>query len=63
MKIICAWCQKEGKQGFLGERSPLADQSETHGICWEHLSGLRLTLPPKAPLTPMVGPEPLKFAC
>ncbi|MBI3826340.1 MAG: hypothetical protein HY294_10120 [Candidatus Rokubacteria bacterium] len=26
----------EGKPGDLGEREPLADPSETHGICWRH---------------------------
>ena len=27
MKIICAWCQRDGKPSLLGEKSPL-DQSD-----------------------------------
>ena len=41
MKIICAWCRREGKSGILGEKSPLTDQGETHSICWEHMEWLR----------------------
>ncbi|MBI2162237.1 MAG: hypothetical protein HYU25_17970 [Candidatus Rokubacteria bacterium] len=36
MKTICAWCEKEGKEAFIGAKEPLADESETHGICGEH---------------------------
>jgi len=36
MKIICAWCLKEGKPGHMGECDPLDDPSETHAICPEH---------------------------
>ena len=43
MKIICAWCRRDGKPGLLGEKSPLTNQSETHSICWEHLELLRST--------------------
>lgn len=28
MRIICGWCTK-----FLGEKEPLGDKRETHGIC------------------------------
>ena len=28
MKVICAWCKKS-----LGEKEPLKDKRETHGIC------------------------------
>jgi hypothetical protein len=36
MKIACSWCRKEGKQGILGEKAPLDDVRETHGICGNH---------------------------
>ncbi|HUF94037.1 MAG TPA: hypothetical protein VMR23_16800 [Candidatus Limnocylindria bacterium] len=36
MRIVCAWCQREGRTGFLGFREPLSDMSVTHGICPEH---------------------------
>ncbi len=36
MKGWCAWCLKEGREGFLGEREPFEDPSPTHGICERH---------------------------
>lgn len=36
MKVLCAWCEKEGKPALIGEREPLEDPAETHGICPEH---------------------------
>jgi hypothetical protein len=36
MKILCAWCLKEGKPGLMAECEPLDDPSETHAICPEH---------------------------
>lgn len=36
MKLLCAWCEKEGKPALMGEREPLDDPSETHGHCPEH---------------------------
>ena len=36
MRVICAWCQQEGKSGLLRVREPLEDQAETHGICERH---------------------------
>jgi hypothetical protein len=36
MKIACSWCRKEGKRGVLGEKAPLDDVRETHGICGTH---------------------------
>ena len=44
MKVICAWCRREGRPAYLGEREPLSDTSETHGICrghqWQALAAL-----------------------
>ena len=36
MKVVCAWCQQEGRSGLLRVREPLDDQTETHGICDRH---------------------------
>jgi hypothetical protein len=36
MKILCAWCLKEGKPAHMGDREPLDDPTETHAICPEH---------------------------
>jgi hypothetical protein len=42
---ICAWCQSEGRPSDLGEREPLDDTSETHGLCQRHLADLLADLP------------------
>jgi hypothetical protein len=36
MKIICSWCRQEGKAELVGEKAPLDDARETHGICFVH---------------------------
>ena len=36
MRVVCAWCRQEGRPGFIGERAPLDDPAETHGICSRH---------------------------
>lgn len=36
MKIVCSWCRKEGKSEIVGEKAPLDDARETHGICVTH---------------------------
>jgi hypothetical protein len=46
VRVICAWCHREGRTGFLGYREPLADTSVTHGICPEHYENILATLPP-----------------
>jgi hypothetical protein len=40
VKAICAWCRAEGVPAVLGEREPLEDPVETHGICQRHLTQL-----------------------
>lgn len=61
MKVICAWCQREGRSGFLREREPLDDPSETHGICLRHQRQVVATLPshtfPDVQLLIVVRPE------
>src|SRR4051812_43924753 len=36
MRVICAWCQQEGRSGLLRVREPLDDPTDTHGICERH---------------------------
>jgi hypothetical protein len=38
VKAICSWCLAEGSPADLGEREPLDDPSETHGLCQRHLT-------------------------
>ena len=45
MRVVCAWCQREGRTGFLGYREPLSDLSVTHGICPEHYESVLAMLP------------------
>ena len=45
MKIVCAWCQEEGLNTVLGEREPISDTTETHGICGRHSEKLLEQLP------------------
>ena len=48
MQVICAWCQLEGRSGVLGQREPLEDPSETHGICERHQQAVLATLPSRS---------------
>ena len=36
MKVIYSWCKSEGRPALVGEKVPLADLRETHGICDFH---------------------------
>ena len=36
MKVIYSWCKSEGRPALVGEKVPLADLRETHGICNFH---------------------------
>jgi len=36
MKIVCSWCRREGQPELVGEKVPLDDARETHGICVVH---------------------------
>ena len=38
MKATCAWCKAEGAPADLGEREPLDDHEETHGLCQRHMA-------------------------
>jgi hypothetical protein len=47
MKVICSWCQGEGRTGLVTEKAPLADPRETHGICSAHLQQLGIGRDPR----------------
>ena len=34
MKVICAWCEREGKEGVMGEKE--GPDLTTHSVCDEH---------------------------
>jgi hypothetical protein len=36
MRVLCAWCLKEGGPALVEERAPLGDERETYGICPSH---------------------------
>lgn len=36
MKIVCTWCQEEGKAGVLGEDDPIEDASVVESVCRFH---------------------------
>ena len=36
MHIICSWCRQEGQIGLVGQKHPIEDRRETHGICPYH---------------------------
>ena len=48
MRVTCAWCQREGQPASLGERAPLDDPAETHGICRRHTLELLDRLPSRS---------------
>ena len=48
MKIVCAWCYREGQPGYLGEREPLENPEPTHGICAHHTAQLLELLPSRS---------------
>ncbi len=41
MKVLCAWCEQEGKQVQIRENESSTCTMATHGICREHESTLR----------------------
>ncbi len=45
MRILCAWCCREGQPGYLGEREPFDNPEPTHGICDRHRAELLESLP------------------
>ncbi len=48
MRVVCAWCKQEGRTVVLREREPLAEATETHGICSRHSEQLLEQLPSRS---------------
>jgi hypothetical protein len=48
VRVTCAWCQHEGRPATLGERAPLDDPAETHGICRRHTLDLLSRMPSRS---------------
>lgn len=49
MRVICSWCENEGRPALVREKAPLSDNGETHGICSDHLQQLGVGKDPLAP--------------
>lgn len=45
MRVLCAWCSREGQLGYLGEREPFDNPEPTHGICERHRAEVLESLP------------------
>ena len=45
MLVFCAWCQRDGKPGYLGEREPLGNPAPMHGVCASHKEHLLESFP------------------
>ena len=67
MKVVCAWCENEGKETLIGEIGLYDWQLTTHGICVDHekvllrtIEELQMKLNPRLqrPRRPRVKPEP-----
>lgn len=44
MKVLCAWCVRDGRPAFLREKWPFEDPSETHGLCGDHFTSLSVSV-------------------
>jgi hypothetical protein len=48
MRVLCAWCCREGRPAYLGEREPLENPEPTHGVCPRHKVQLLESLPSRS---------------
>jgi hypothetical protein len=48
MRVLCAWCCREGLPGYIGEREPLDNPEPTHGVCAHHKAQLLESLPSRS---------------
>ena len=49
MKVICSWCESEGRPAVVREKAPFSDGRETHGICSGHLQQMGIGRDPLVP--------------
>ena len=65
MRVVCAWCRGEGLPGVLGNRPPLDDPVETHGICRRHIDRVLAQLPahsfPEVRMLIVIAPHETKL--
>jgi hypothetical protein len=40
MRLVCAWCEHEGRPADMGVREPREDPTATHGLCPAHSAAL-----------------------
>lgn len=33
MKVHCAWCEKAGRDPYMGEKEPMSSDAISHGMC------------------------------
>lgn len=33
MKVYCAWCEKAGRDPYIGEKEPMSSDAISHGMC------------------------------
>ncbi len=63
MKVMCAYCERDGAPALIGEKEPRDNPMITHGICPTHrrelqqeIDGLAIRVtPPGASLRPVPG--------
>lgn len=48
MQVFCAWCNRDGKPSYLGEREPLENMEPTHGVCVSHKEKLLESFPSRS---------------
>ena len=48
MHVLCPWCRREGKPGYLGMREPLKNPGLTHGVCADHKEQLLESIPSRS---------------
>jgi len=48
MRVLCAWCCREGQPGYIGEKEPLDNPEPTHGVCAHHKVQLLQSLPSRS---------------
>jgi hypothetical protein len=48
MLVFCAWCERDGKPSYLGEREPLENPAPTHGVCASHKEQLLESFPSRS---------------
>ncbi len=48
MRVLCAWCCRQGLVGYLGAREPRENPETTHGVCAHHKAELLESLPSRS---------------